>query len=291
VAPAGPAAAASDDRSPRATPAAAPSAPEPPAAALAAAAGEARADALAQDLAEIDFFIAQGLLEDARDLLRGLEAAHPGNAGVASRARDLERAGERRPTARPEPVAAPAASGGDYLYSVRDVLEPFKKGVERAVGADDAETHYDLGIAYREMGLVDDALGEFEQALRSAADAKRVDALAMIGLCRAEQGDAAAAIAAYRNALRIEGVGAERRRAVEYQLASAYEAAGDRDAALWYLQRILAEEPAYRDVRAAVARLGGGAGRAPEEDAPGGGARQGATADTVAETGAQARSP
>ena len=291
VAPAEPAAAASDDRSPGATPAAAASAPEPPAAALAAAAGEARADALAQDLAEIDFFIAQGLLEDARDLLRDLEAAHPGNAGVASRARDLERAGERRPTARPEPVAAPAASGGDYLYSVRDVLEPFKKGVERAVGADDAETHYDLGIAYREMGLVDDALGEFEQALRSAADAKRVDALAMIGLCRAEQGDAAAAIAAYRNALRIEGVGAERRRAVEYQLASAYEAAGDRDAALWYLQRILAEEPTYRDVRSAVARLGGGPGRAPEDDAPGGSARQEATADTVAETGAQARSP
>jgi tetratricopeptide (TPR) repeat protein len=75
-------------------------------------------------------------------------------------------------------------------------------GVAETVAEDDAATHYDLGIAYREMGLLDDAVGEFEIAARSAQRA--ADACFMVALVRADQGrhdDALAALVRSRGNL------------------------------------------------------------------------------------------
>ena len=62
--------------------------------------------------------------------------------------------------------ASPIAPAADaFQYSVEDVFSQFKRGVAETVKAEDSETHYDLGIAYKEMGLLDDALHEFEVAM------------------------------------------------------------------------------------------------------------------------------
>jgi tetratricopeptide (TPR) repeat protein len=164
----------------------------------------------------------------------------------------------------------PSASDDDFQYSVEDVFNQFKKGVEQTVRKEDSATHYDLGIAYREMGLLDDAIHEFETALAGNDRKKEVDALSMIGLCRMAKGEKRQAIAAYRRALRSEHLSRDAAKAIHYELGVAYESDGDRQAALWYLQKAAKVDPAFRDVGKRVAALGGGPGRPPQD--PEGGA-------------------
>ncbi|BDG09018.1 tetratricopeptide repeat protein [Anaeromyxobacter paludicola] len=253
-------------------------------------------------LGELDFFIQQGLLEEARELLEQLASAHPGDPEVAARLAALAAAGAEQPEAPAAPEAPPAAappselaphavaplavsgddtfdlgkelaselaedppappSPGDFQYSVDDVFSQFKKGVEQTVRPEDGATHYDLGIAYKEMGLLDDAVQEFEVAL-AAGGHPELDCLNMIGLCRMAQGAPLQAADAFRRALGSDGVGVEQAKALHYELGLAYEGAGDPQAALFYLQKIVRIDPRYREVAGVVARLGGGPGRPP----------------------------
>ena len=47
------------------------------------------------------------------------------------------------------------------------MLSAFKQGIEKTVAEEDFQTHYDLGVAFKEMGLLDEAIGEFQKALRA----------------------------------------------------------------------------------------------------------------------------
>jgi tetratricopeptide (TPR) repeat protein len=215
------------------------------------------------------------------EALRNLLRFHPGHAAARAKLEEVERKQAAKARAQPQ---APAAAGVDigrelaeelgpatppageeFQYSVEEVFTQFKKGVAQAVKAEDADTHYDLGIAYKEMGLADDALAEFETALRGATGRKAVDCLSMIGLCRMEQGDAAGASEAWGRALRSEHLTPEAARALNYDLARAAEAQGDPESALWYLNKVVKADPRFRDAARMLARLGGGAGRPPPE--------------------------
>ena len=46
------------------------------------------------------------------------------------------------------------------------MLDKFKAGISRNVDEEDFESHYDLGIAFAEMGLLDEAIGSFQKASR-----------------------------------------------------------------------------------------------------------------------------
>jgi tetratricopeptide (TPR) repeat protein len=133
------------------------------------------------------------------------------------------------------------------------------------VKQEDTATHYDLGIAYKEMGLLDDAVSEFEVALRGNDRKKEVDCLSMIGLCQMQKGAAREAIRAYQRALGSEVLSKDAAKAVHFELGSAYEAAGDREAALFHLQKVNKLDPAFREVAARVKALGGGPGRPPAD--------------------------
>jgi pilus assembly protein FimV len=159
---------------------------------------------------------------------------------------------------------APAPSADDFQYSVEDVFDQFKRGVEQAVRPEDSDTHYDLGIAYKEMGLLDDAIGEFRTALAGNNRRREVDVLTMIGLCQSLKGEHREAVQAYRHALHSEYLTGEAAKALHYELGAAHEALGEGAVGLWYFQKIVKVDPRYRDVRARVDRLGGGPGQAPE---------------------------
>ncbi len=159
-----------------------------------------------------------------------------------------------------------AAADEEFQYSVEDVFNQFKKGVEQTVRAEDSATHYDLGIAYKEMGLVDDAVHEFETALRGNDRKKEVDCLSMIGLCRMTKGEPKEAAEAFRRALSSDHLTKHAAKAIHYDLATAYDAAGDREAALYYFQRVAKADPAFRDAAKRAAALGGGPGRPPPEE-------------------------
>jgi pentatricopeptide repeat protein len=248
---------------------------------------------LDDELAEADFFIQQGLYDEAREALTNLLAFYPSHGKLRAKLADVERKLAPPPPAPPPPVAAPAqdvppppageetfdiarelaeelgtsasapAMADEFQYSVADVFDQFKKGVAETVKAEDSETHYDLGIAYKEMGLLDDALHEFEVAMSGRARRKEIDCLTMIAVCRTEKGDPAGAVQAYQRALRSDYLTLEAARAVHYEIALAYEKAGEPEVALHYLHKVVKADPGYRDAKAVVARLGGGPGKPP----------------------------
>jgi tetratricopeptide (TPR) repeat protein len=159
---------------------------------------------------------------------------------------------------------------GEFQYSVADVFDQFKRGLERTVRPDDSATKYDLGIAFQEMGMLDEALEQFRSALSGGEKRREVEILSMIGNCLGMKGDHAGAVEAYRQALRSEHLSGEAAKALHFELGSAHEALGEPDTALWYFQKVAHGSPSYRGVAQRVSRLGGGPGRAPGEGpAPG----------------------
>jgi tetratricopeptide (TPR) repeat protein len=251
---------------------------------------------LSDDLEEVDFFLQQGLFDEAREKLGSLAQFYPDHAGVKARLAEVDRrekasAGPSLGAPRVTPtLIAPAASddsfdiardladelgdagtvggadsGEDFQFSVEDVFNQFKKGVEQTVGKEDSDTHFDLGIAYREMGLLDAAVEEFETAAKGNNKRKEVDCFTMIGLCRAAQGDLKAAIQAFRRALSSDFLNRDAAKALYFEIGAAYEGAGNPDGALFFLQKLNKIDPSYRDVGGKVKALGGGAGKAPAE--------------------------
>jgi tetratricopeptide (TPR) repeat protein len=240
---------------------------------------------LDDEVAEAEFFIQRQLYDEARELLDNLLLFHPGHRKLAAKREEVEwrSAPPAPPPVEPElpeetfDIARELAEElgatitpppTDALqFTVADVFNQFKKGVEQSVTAEDSETHYDLGIAYKEMGLLDDALHEFQVALGGRNRKKEVDCLTMLAACHMEKGQLAGAIEALRRALRSDHLTPEAARAVNYELATAYEASGDPQSALFFLQKVLRADPRYRDAQAMVARLGGGPGRPPADEA------------------------
>jgi tetratricopeptide (TPR) repeat protein len=120
-------------------------------------------------------------------------------------------------------------AGGRPLSTVDDGFESlfsdFKKGVSATLEDGDFETRYDLGIAYREMGLFDDAIGEFQVCLDSPS--KRLESLYMMGLCAFEVGRLSDAVSHLEQALSTPDVPEERQVGIRFDLGRAYAAAGD----------------------------------------------------------------
>lgn len=258
-----------------------------------------------EELNEASFFLDQGLIDEAREVLDTVALVRPGlprTAALRERLAALEAgktAQPSTPTPPPGPRAVPpgvepipvrtgsynlaeeladelqelgapaeelAPAGGDFQYSVEEVFSEFKKGLERVVQPTDVDTHYDLGIAYKEMGLLDDAVQVFEVARQgSQGQPKEVDCLTMIGLLQGMRGDPPRAVAAFRDALASPHAG-PREVSLRYELGLAHEAAGAAGKALGQYLVVQNAEPGHRDVANRVHRLS--ATVRPEEDGP-----------------------
>ncbi len=148
----------------------------------------------------------------------------------------------------PEPTAT-----GDEQADFESLLRHFKEGVARSIGDDDFESRYDLGVAYKEMGLLDDAISEFQRALRSRAH--RLPAYEALGQCFVEQGRFELAATVLTRAVHEEGFGDEQRVGVLYLLAFSCEARQRFAEARSYFQRVYATDIHFRDVAARLAAL------------------------------------
>ncbi|MFL5487969.1 MAG: tetratricopeptide repeat protein [Gemmatimonadaceae bacterium] len=127
-----------------------------------------------------------------------------------------------------------------------DMLEKFKAGVAANVDDEDFDSHYDLGIAYKEMGLIEEAIAEFQKALRGAT--QRIRAYEALGQCFIERNDYDTAITVLGRALREPGMEDEDLIGVLYLLGFASEGSKKaRDAAAYY-QRVFAIDIDFRDV-------------------------------------------
>ncbi|BCS53021.1 tetratricopeptide repeat protein [Geobacter sp. SVR] len=110
----------------------------------------------------------------------------------------------------------------------------------------DAQTHYDLGVAFKEMGLYDEAISEFRQAAEDPV--RRLDCFVLQGACLRHKGDAPNAEILLRSLLKPEA-GPEATCLIKYELALACEAVGKSDEAGRLLADIDATNPGFRDTR------------------------------------------
>ncbi|HYH45501.1 MAG TPA: tetratricopeptide repeat protein, partial [Thermoanaerobaculia bacterium] len=149
--------------------------------------------------------------------------------------------------------------GGELLaqpieQSLEQIVEGFKKGVAENLSPTDYDTHFNLGIAYREMGLIDEAIGEFQLAAKSPA--LLVSCCSMLGLCFLEKGLPELAVKWYRRGLEAPLVSEDDSLGLLYDLGNVYETMGDRATAYKTFVELYGINTNYRDVVARIEDLG-----------------------------------
>jgi pilus assembly protein FimV len=164
------------------------------------------------------------------------------------------------PPAPSQPPAVAAAAAGPAAgaasrpkeSSLEDVFAEFKAEMEEPAAAEDLETHYNMGVAFKEMALYDEAIGEFQKVHQLAAKYKDyshvVQCCSLLATCFLGKGLPQLAVKWYQTALDSPGVDPESSLALLYEMASAYEIAGDRQAALKSFLEVYARNIDYRDV-------------------------------------------
>ncbi len=142
---------------------------------------------------------------------------------------------------------------GDEQKDFQTMLAAFKKGVEANVEEEDFQSHYDLGVAYKEMGLLDEAIAEFQKALRGAEG--RLKASEALGLCFFEKGQFTVAETILRRALDWPAHGDAERVGLLYWLGRAQEELGKSPDALAAYNRVFGVDITFQDVSQRVKSL------------------------------------
>lgn len=134
-----------------------------------------------------------------------------------------------------------------------DLFSSFKEGIREQVSRGDFETHYNLGIAYQEMGLYEDAIQEFELACGDPALA--ADARFLMGKCSAELEQWPEALEHYEQALSLAGEDSDKCRGIRYELALTLRALGRDKDALQTFRQIRQEADNYRDTEKQIEEI------------------------------------
>jgi tetratricopeptide (TPR) repeat protein len=127
-----------------------------------------------------------------------------------------------------------------------DMLTKFKQGVTSNVDDTDHESHYDLGVAYKEMGLLDEAISEFQKALRGAE--QRVRTYEALGQCFVEKRQYQIAMTILQRALNDAGASDDTLVGVLYLLGYASESLQKWEDAVGYYERVFTVDIQFRDV-------------------------------------------
>jgi tetratricopeptide (TPR) repeat protein len=135
---------------------------------------------------------------------------------------------------------------GDEEADFQDMLRKFKQGIAENIDDEDHQSHYDLGVAYKEMGLLDEAIAEFQKALR--APTNRVPTYEALGQSFMEKEQFPMAATVLARALNEKGVGEDQLVGVLYLLGRCAEEQGKTDAAVEYYHRVFVVDIQFRDV-------------------------------------------
>lgn len=140
-----------------------------------------------------------------------------------------------------------------------EIFEEFRSSMEQPDS--DLEQHYNLGLAMKDMGLLDEAVGELQRVCnaleRGAQFADAVQAYTWLAHCLVERGAPQAAVRWYKRALSIPTLDPDAQVAIHYELGLAYEKAGIRDDALEHFMEAYGSNIDYRDVAERIEALRG----------------------------------
>ena len=160
-------------------------------------------------------------------------------------------------------ITLPPTSAVDAIAgaALNDMFDELKAGLddESAPTQEDPEDHYNLGVAFREMGLLDEAIGELQkvcQAIDRGQPFKYVmQTYTWLAQCFLDKGVPEAAVRWYEKALKIQGIDEESKTALHYELAAAYEASQNKRAALAHYMEVYGANIDYRDVGSRIQAL------------------------------------
>lgn len=249
------------------------------------------------ELEEVDFYLQQGLLDEAQEACERLQKQVPGNAGVEQRLEKIIQFRKRYegqeevqtqqspPSLDSDAVAAPVQQDdfeedqepvsvnleekptGDESMQGFDLsleddfdldldvpeLADSQRGVETEIGDEDTESAYNLGIAYKEMGLYADAMEQFGKAKTDPA--RRIACISLQADCYRSMQQYAKAEEILTDGLSASDLGMEERIALYYDTGLLYEDCDRYADALASYQVVEDKKPDFRDVSRKVTEL------------------------------------
>ena len=150
-----------------------------------------------------------------------------------------------------------SAAGVDLAEMFGELKQEMEEEV--ATSEEDPETHYNLGVAFREMGLLDEAIGELQKVCQAVEQGHTfphiMQTYTWLAQCFLDKGVPEAAIRWYEKALSLPALDSETRLALHYELASAYETAKNKQAALSHFMEVYGSNIDYRDVAERIKAL------------------------------------
>jgi len=225
-----------------------------------------------QALDEAEFYLIQGLYDETRQALEDLSKSYPKHPLVLSKLEEARALASTVDDSSPmvmvdqddasESLAEKLAEelvdepkSGSSAQHLNKVLKQFKRGIKEQLSADDSATHFDLGIAYKEMGLFDDAIEEFKLCMRSPE--RECNASTMIGICYKEKGQLTEAIKNFKRGLHAEKKTKAEELGLFYELGLAYESLDDATEALYFYSEVVKRQADFRDAQKKVEELEG----------------------------------
>jgi len=253
---------------------------------------ERHENVMRQELESVDFYIAQGYSDIAVDTLEMLErqfGPHPEiqsrREKLAQRDQPVEEAsvfefGGVEEVATPVPAetitfdadsayAALVDDGGNNTGAAKPVagidaglaelFEEFRAAEEGDEVREDYETHYNMGTAYKEMDLMDEAIQEFQTAVSLVkpgdGTSRYLQSCNMLGHCFIQKGMPEAAVLWFKKGLQAPGHSEDEYQALRYELASAYEQLGDLKQAREFYTEVYGVDVSYREVAEKLSQL------------------------------------
>ena len=144
----------------------------------------------------------------------------------------------------------------DEQREFHEILEQFKRGIDQNLDSEDYQAHYDLGIAFKEMGLLDEAISEFQKALR--APEGRLRTSEALGMAFFEKGQYAVCESVLRRAVENLQGSDEAKIGLLYWMGRASEALGKEADAITSYERALVVDIRFMDLSKRVQRLTAG---------------------------------
>jgi pilus assembly protein FimV len=166
--------------------------------------------------------------------------------------------GIEQPAASSEPEHQVSAAAKSHepaaAVDLSDMFGELKHELEEDVAStnEDPETHYNLGVAFREMGLLDEAIGELQKVCQSVDRGhpfpQLMQTYTWLAQCFLDKGVPEVAVRWYEKALKLPNLDQETRTALHYELASSLESAGNNPGALSNFLEVYGNNIDYRDV-------------------------------------------